>query len=414
MSMPKVRPLSPCIGIFEPSRDKDMADLIFEEWKSIRNNLVNNLDSVNILTSKQCMSKNVSNTNPLFKNEHCEGCLTIKNFIEDDFIDKNKEILIQTGENKGNIMKMFSYKNTNVTIKDEQNNMKIYNPFLNYVVVSCIMENILQNKKYPTTVPYLWSYICEDTFNVIIDIKNMKTLKELSMNPSLSKSSPLAKRSVNNILNEKITKDIFSQTVLLCYFYTKYNFSHGEPSLQYINFSSRRTNFVFQGININSPVTLSISPSTKSSIEYKNKRYHLYKDRDTFIDIPLESKDIGLDNSHYTGNYEDHRVVYYKIGNQSDKFLNLKNTGGKYFFPSFDCIMFLSSLFTDKSYQESMKGTNLLYIWKNLWKDHEYDNLVSDLKKIDKNTFKNVFNVVKKYHMRSDTLEYCVGCLHSI
>ena len=62
-------------------------------------------------------------------------------------------------------------------------------------MVSCIMETLLLNKNYPSFVPYLWSYICNDTFNIIINIKHMKTLKEISLNPILSKSSPLAKKN---------------------------------------------------------------------------------------------------------------------------------------------------------------------------------------------------------------------------
>ena len=141
-----------------------------------------------------------------------------------------------------------------------------------------MLQKILDEKRYPSSIPYLWSYICKDKFNIIINIKHMKTLREISLNPALSKSSPLAKTTVHNILNEKIMRDIFTQLILLCYFYSKFDFNHGEPSINYINFSPYKANFVFQNINVKSQVTLTISPSTKSSVSYDGKRYHSFKD----------------------------------------------------------------------------------------------------------------------------------------
>ena len=103
------------------------------------------------------------------------------------------------------------------------------------------------------------------------------------MNPSLAKSSPLARSTVHNVLNEKIMRDIFIQLILLCYFFSRYRYSHGEPSINYINFSPHKANFTFQGIKVSSQITLNISPSTKSSIDYKDTRYSLNKTNKTYL-----------------------------------------------------------------------------------------------------------------------------------
>ena len=243
----------------------------------------------------------------------------------------------------------------------------------------------------------------------------MRTLKEISQNPSLAKNSPLAKKTIYNNLNEKIVKDIFLQLTVLCYFYSKYKFNHGEPSINYINFSPSSVNFVFQDIHIVSKIKLVLCPSTHSSITYNNTRYYYYKDKDLKDTIYIENKDIGLDEQNYSGDYNKHRIVYYKIGNCSAKFLESKTYSGNTNFQSFDFIIFFASLITDKYYFDSFKeNPKLLYIWKKLWKKDEYDRIMKDLKSIQRNNFLNVFNVVKKYYVREDALQFSAGCLYDL
>jgi len=414
MSLPSIKYQNPDIGVFEITPGKEKSDAIFDKWNQLKNDIIDELDNENIsiLKSSKCMTKSLTSTNRLLQSENCYGCGIVKNFMEEFYVDTNKEIVIQTGEHKHSTMKIFSYNNKDTSLIQKNDNTCTKNPFLNYVVISCVLDKILKSKNYPSYIPYLWSYICNDTFNILINIKHMKTLKEISLNPSLSKSSPLARTIVHNILNEKIMKDIFVQLTMLCYFYSKYKFSHGEPSISYINFSPYKAFFTFQGIKVNSQITLNISPSTKSSVNYKDKRYSLCKTNDIILDLPIESKDIGLDNLYFSGEYEKHRIEYYKIGNQSERFRK-GIINGRYFYDSFDYIMFLSSLISDKSFYETFKDSKYLSIWKNLWKSEEYDSLMKKLIS-SKSNFDTIFNIVKNYHIRKDSLKYCMGCLISL
>jgi len=414
MSLPSIKYQTPNIGSFEIPSDKDKSDVIFEHWEVIKNGIIEELqnDNIDILTSKNCMNKSLLSKNRLLKSENCHGCKLVKQFMEEFYIDETKEIKIQTGDNRNSVIKIFSYNNIDKSLQHTGKTTRTTNPFLNYVVVSCIMQKLLTDKNYPSFIPYLWSYTCNETFNILINIKHMKTLKEITMNPSLAKSSPLARSTVHNVLNEKIMRDIFIQLVLLCYFFSRYRYSHGEPSINYINFSPRKANFAFQGIKVSSQITLNISPSTKSSIDYKDRRYGLNKTDRKYLDLPIESKDIGLDNLYYSGEYENHRIEYYKIGNQYQKYKELM-VNGNYLFESFDCIMFLSSLMSDTSFYDTFKDSKFLSIWKNLWKIEEYDSLMKNLT-TSKSSFSEIFNIVKNYHIRQDALKYCVGCIMSL
>ena len=414
MSLPKVKHQTPNIGDFEIVEGKDKSDIIFEQWDLIKESILLQLDeeSINILVSNTCMNKSLTSKNRLLQSQNCQGCSLVKNFMEEFYVEQNKEIEIQTGEHRKSTIKIFSYNNTNLQLTHTDAMTRTSNPFLNYVIVSCILERILKNKNYPSYIPYLWSYVCNNTFNILINIKHMKTLKEISLNPSLSKSSPLAKTTIHNILNEKIMKDIFIQLIMLCYFYSRYKFSHGEPCINYLNFSPYKANFTFQGIKVNSQITLNISPSTKSSVTYKDKRYCLDKHKEPIVETPIESKDVGLDNLYYSGDYNNHRIEYYKIGNQSEKYKKAI-INGYYLYESFDCTLFLCSLVSDKSFYETFKDSKYFSIWKNLWKQEEYDSLMKNLTKT-KSDFNSIYSVVKNYHIRKDTLKYCMGCILSI
>jgi len=411
MSLPVIKHQTPSIGVFEMRSEREKSDVIFEKWGEMKEDILSQLDqdTISILTSAKCMSKSLTSKNRLLQTENCYGCNTVKHFMEEFYVDENREIKVQAGENINSVIKIFSYNNFDTSLIHKDKVTQTSNPFLNYVIVSCIMEKILVSKNYPSYIPYLWSYICNETFNILINIRHMKTLKEITLNPSLAKSSPLARTTVHNVLTEKIMKDIFTQLVMLCHFYSRYRYSHGEPSIHYVNFSPRKANFVFQGIKVNSQITLNISPSTKSSIEYKGIRYGLNKTPKKFLDVPVESRDVGLDNLYYCGDYEKHRIEYYKIGNQSEKFKQ-GTINSCYFFESFDCIMFLSSLVSDKSFFETFEDSKFFSIWRNLWKPEEYDSLMSKLTK-SKSNFDSIFDVVKNYHIRKDALKYCMGCI---
>lgn len=426
MSLPKVRYQTPSIDVYE-SRELETSDTIMDSWKTEMENIfdiVNEISDKSILPitlSKDCMSNSLTSKNRIVKNENCIGCKTVKTFIEEDYLDDNKTFSIMSGENTGTTVRMFSFKNTSLEVikderykflKDGSEHITTTNPFLNYVIVSTVMNKVLEEKGYPTFVPYLWSYICKDTFNILINIKQMKTLREVSMNPLLSKSSPLAKQTVHNNINDKIMREIFTQLSLLCYFYSNVKFNHGEPSIGYINFCSKKANFIYQNKAVKSAVTLLISPSTKSCISWNGKRFHCNRSDIKYVDEPFENRDVEVCGDKYLGSYEQHRREFVKIGNQADKFLEMRNEYGYYGIESFDYVMFLSSLIVDRAFYETFKESeDLMEIWRSVWKKEEYNDVIKEFGKIQKNNFTNVFNVVKKYYFNKNILNDVVSKL---
>ena len=403
------------IRSYDFGHEPQYIDKLLEKWKTECEENVERLGKgeFDILKSERCMSKSLSNTKLFIRSNICTGCDTLNRLNYDFFITPNGEIKIHCGTYKGDTLRLYTHKNKNTDIVRTQNKVSSRNPFVNYVLISSILNTITKERKFPYNSPYLWSYICNDDFNIVLNMKYMKTLREISLSPTLSNNSPLAKKSVINRLNDKIVKDIFIQLTLFLFFLSKFEFSHGEPSTNYITFCPHSCNYIFQNINVKSKIGLSICPSTKSSITYKKSRVFYSKNGQLNSNDVYENRDVGLDNNNYTGKYEDHRIIYNKIGNKYKNLLNLYCDEGKYI-KSFDFIMFFTSLIADKSYFDSFReDKKMMYIWNNMWyKDQE--KLMKELKRLEKNNFINVFDIVKKYYFRDDALDFAMKSLYEL
>ena len=401
---------------YDFSNNRCFIDKLFEQWEKEIDNNLNYLedDSISVLRSDRCMSKSLTNKKLFTRSVICTGCNTLNRLNYDFYVSSSKEIKLQSGKNTGDTIRIYSHKNTDTGIIKKDNKVFTRNPFANYIMVSSILYTVTKKKNYPFNVPYVWSYICNDNFNIVLNMKYMKTLREISLNPILSKNSPLAKKSIINTLNEKIVKDIFIQLTLLLFFLSKFEFSHGEPSINYITFSPHGCNFIFQKINVRSKISLLICPSTKSSITYNKKRIFYSKNSQINTQGVFENRDVGLNKSSYSGVYENHRIIYNHIGNKYKNLLNLYSNEGKYI-KSFDFIMFLTSLIADTSYFESFKDEpKLMYIWKSLWHPSSYENLMKDIEKLKKNNFLSIFDVVKKYYFRDDALDFAMKTIYEL
>ena len=379
-------------------------DQIFENWNLLREQIVDDVNNIkNIYKSTICMSNSLTSTNFFTQKEACSGCSTLKTFMTSFFLDNHREIHIASGSKKGTILKVFSRDNIDTTITDDGLSR---NPFVNYVVVSCILKRILALKSYPVNIPYEWSYICKGKFNIIIDITNVSSIKDISRLKHLTNSSPLAQKTIYDPISKTTSMTIFRQLVLLCHFYSKYRFSPGEPSITYISLNPTTINFNYNNKQIRSSIKVSISPSIYSSVIYNHTRFALRKYTHRYLKT-YENKDVGIEGEKYSGDYNNHRVVYVKIGNKGEQFVkNLIN--GYCELQSFDFVMFLSSLFVNNQFIASFKNCPYIDIWKNIWRKEDYQALVSALSSIRTNCFKNVFDVVKKYYFRVDALEYAM------
>lgn len=385
------------------------SDQIFKSWRILREEIADDIQNVRkIYRSNLCMSKSLTSTNFFTQKECCSGCNTLKTFMTALFLENHREIKVMTGTKRGTTLRVFSRDNIDTRVVDGGISL---NPFMNYVVVSCVLKHIVRLKSYPVNIPYEWSYVCRDKFNIVLDTTNVNSLKDVSRLKHLTNSSPLARKTVYNPISKATTMTIFRQIVLLCHFYGMYRFSHGEPSITYISFHPASVKFTYNGKQIDSSVKVSITPSVYSGIVYKETKFayrrHTHKYNTTYENRDVSIKPLG---DGYTGNYEDHRVVYVKIGNKSEQFLkNLIN--GDCGLKAFDFVMFMGSIMVNKQYMTSFKDCPYIDIWKNMWRGEDYEKIASGLAAIHTNSFKQVFDVVKNCYFRVDAMEYAMSAI---
>ena len=74
---------------------------------------------------------------------------------------------------------------------------------------------------------------------------------------------------------------------------------------------------------------------------------------------------------------------------------------------SFDFVCFLISFMKDKYFSKAFgECDRLMEIWRLLWVPEEYDKIMSDLEELRINSYINIFNLIKKYYIRFDALDY--------
>tara|TARA_R110002110_G_scaffold347315_1_gene557469 strand:+ start:281 stop:514 length:234 start_codon:yes stop_codon:yes gene_type:complete len=71
--------------------------------------------------------------------------------------------------------------------------------------------------------------------------------------------------------------------------------------------------------------------------------------------------------------------------------------------------MFFTALISDRYFYRTVKKHGkIMQLWKSLWKDEEYKLIMKDINNNDTNNYENIFNIVKKYHLREDALAFAV------
>ena len=232
--------------------------------------------------------------------------------------------------------------------------------------------------------------------------------------------SPLASKKTKNNLSQDILHDIIYQLIYIFKTLSSFYFTHNDPCIKYLNFTSEVTEI---NDNFISPIKVILKPSVYSSISLYNQekdmwgRFH-HNNRESIKNLffPIESFGVFYNGTRSYSkctsnlpkhpNYNDYRVMFYKIGYFSSQFLNARiNYGVPLCLRSFDIVCFICSLYLENSFRHYIKNSNW---WRGLWKKNEYIQITKDLEKIKKNDFTHIYRVIKNYYIRIDILEYLI------
>ena len=411
-------------------------DQIFKIFKN------NNKDIVDFLLEKQknliekdnncrCFSMKSKKLNYSRK---CKGCQIISRLIKTNYLEKN-EIEIFSGRSKNTflILKNYVHQDSDYCFEKDSHNFlkyisnslkniesyetsitffKTHNDNYNYIINSIIKNSILKKEKLHLYDNFLWSFICSRYMTIIKKKPTYNNLNNLCKSPYYSNySSPYLNVEQERKLSKNTVISIIKQ--LSYYFKVLQNhyFIHGEPSIKYISFSNEKT-IISGETHI---LKLIIDSSVFSSLNYQGMRYFFNNERIINFGVPLEKIEVSINGSkNYLSHckinkdYDKLAILFYKLGNKTNNFIKIRNS---YSIPicyrSFDFICFLISLIKDKYfYSTFIECDVILNIWKNLWKVDEYEKLMNDIRNMKKNNFSNILNIIRKYYIRFDAIDY--------
>lgn len=410
------------------------ADEVIESTKLINLqlfNLFSNLeDSYEFKSDHTCLRDGLSNYNLIIKHQKCYSCRLLDLLFKNDTIEDKIKILVGKYKHK-----VINIKKTNkdifkiVYLENLNDYLKIYNrDICNYYTLEkhfsytkffgstnkklnlAIINNILKN--YSKNNNYLYHYICNNKLIYLDYNYDIDNLEEL-----LTESDYGSKEMVKKIL----------YSIVIYYkFFSNYYYTHNEPCIEFLKFNLDIVNIKTEDKNITMPFKTYILPSEYSSITLfkkdKAKRYFYQGGIDKNIsDLPFEDFDISFNGSknynkktydiEYCEDYNSKRIFFYKIGNRAKDFLDLRRYSGiPLASKSFDIIVFYASLLLEKNYYGYyLQNYTLITIWKGLWKVEEYPLIMRELdilRNKNINKFDNIYNVIKKYYLRFDALEY--------
>jgi hypothetical protein len=418
------------------------ADNIIKYWRTKDKDvkLNNILECKKFNKDRTCTRNALTKYNFNTRNQKCFSCALLSSFTNKDCITNEIEIL--AGENRGDYLvteinfsvdngyHLLEFDYINKLFDTSDSNIQYYyvtkDENLNYACVNILIQKIMKDKNFNFYTNFLTYYICGQK---IINIRfkyDFEDINELAQSDFFASSN----YQNENFLKKDITRDILICLIIFYKFFSFDAFCHNEPCIKFLKFNTGFNNFVFEKQEFYIPFLFTIEMSKYSAINYKNGRYFNQDitNKKEWKSVPIECLDVDINGTKnykkvdfgipYNSEHNNHRILFYKIGNRSRDFIYARRKIGlALFYHSFDLICFIISLLLENCFSfYFFTDYKLINLWKGLWKRDEYMKInteISDirqqrLKKNSKieNNFETVFQIVKKYYIRIDALEY--------
>lgn len=426
------------------------SDNIIKYWKTKdRAKKLNDiLECKSFNKDRTCTRNALTKYNFNTRNQKCFNCTMLSSFTNKNCISKETEIL--AGINRGDYLMTdinysvdlgyqlleFDYINK---LFDSSSMTQYYyatkDENLNYACINILIQEIMKEKNFNFYTNFLTYYICGQKI-VNIRLKyDFETVNELAQNDFYASSD----YQNENYLKKDVTRDILICLIIFYKFFSIDVFCHNEPCIKFLKFNTGFNNFIFEKQEFYIPFLFSVEMSKYSAINYKDGRYFNQDitNKREWKSVPIENLDVDINGTKnykkidfgipYNSEYDNHRILFYKIGNKSVDFMYARRKLGlPLFYHSFDLICFIVSLLLEKCFSfYFFSDYKLINLWKGLWKRDEYIKINTEIKEIREmkekrekreskhsklnqieNNFETVYQIIRKYHIRIDALEY--------
>lgn len=424
------------------------AEDIFKKWSLSNKKIFGDIISsegekkitIKVLNDTYCVGKYLTETKLISKEQLCPGCEMLARFLVDPVVGEDGLIEIQVKAFKGCQLKRsyskcqhFEY-NLNESLNELSGHIlsriekmtpqKMLNPSyhyssktggLNYVIISIIMDKISQLKNFPHSTNLMWCYACDGHVVTIDKVSRlgMNSVTEYFKSiEGCGGSSPKAQKRKVNKIPESTIRDLICQLTCILYFFSKFQLSHGCPTLDHLSISEKVVDYSYMGKKVYSSFALTLLPSEWSSITYSKSRFYYSGNRNIIHDIPVTlgyfiseiptSVECHID---YCEEYYNSRAVCFKA---QDGYLEMiREEGIPLFASSWDFSCFMLSLLCQPKFYDSFVASDIERIWRACWKYDEYSKLMLDIEALHSKevTSSDLFGVLKKYNIRTDILD---------
>lgn len=285
-------------------------------------------------------------------------------------------------------------------------------------IILWMISKIFSIKGLPHIPLMHTAFICRGTGYSLYDMPSIGTLSELHKieayhdldSNSKKESTVKSQHFAYAPLKSSIARSIIMQLLIILLELTNINFSHGTPSIHGLIFNKDPVSYRYDGVPIQSPITLQLSDlwnssATFESIHYfpKNVGSSMYLERGMFVP-DISTKTISMAHCYDVGAIDNggtqiacpatittcpdantyevckgKNVVVYRLTNSTvDIYNSMRHIGFPLYTGSFDFYCFMVSLMCDKSFFDAVtKDAKLYRLWSMMW-------LIEDLPNIER------------------------------
>jgi len=228
---------------------------------------------------------------------------------------------------------------------------------------------------------------------------------------TLSDVSTIGMFSNLEAITPVIARGIILQLLVILTELSTMNFCHGNPSIKGLIFNKFPVSYKYNGVNVQSPITLQITDLWNSSISRKNIHYFpvnvklsSYIQNNMFIPEIVTRPDCHPKNTCSNG---ADNTLYKLTTSTLNIYTAIRHMGFPLYVGSFDLYCFMVSLMSEKSFCDVVYADDELYhLWEMMWLPEDLIHVEKYIQENHAGMKHNSVDIIRGSWLRCDILSY--------
>lgn len=300
-------------------------------------------------------------------------------------------------------------------------------PYTNNLLINWYLEDKLAELGLPSIIKMHIGFVCGTKGYSLYEYPDIGRLRHMQEYPDYlvheGKPSPTAKMDDKVPISKEVVKGIIMQLFATLHALRPYDFSHGGPSSRSILIKNASCSYLYDGVHVESPVTLKLCDLHHAGITVGNNRLY---NKSVIADEELLQKPFKPIIEAMTitpfvfdrSPQPNQEISVYRLKDPTKYlqeallFMYIKHLGLPIYQASFDAYGFMISLMSDRSFYTTVLEDESMYtLWKNMWLVDEFDIIQQKMRilhaspdpitRVDK-----VLRTLAGFGLRCDMIEY--------